>query len=214
MTRSRNGKPALVIGVDLDNTLAIFDELLHRVAVEEGLLGPEDIDTKKAIRDAVRKLPQGELKWQKLQGMVYGPKMKGAKLAEGVDEFLKACNRRNIKVYVVSHKTELANHDDTRTNLRESAMRWMEYNGFFDAVGIGLASVDVFFEDTRSAKLDRISQLGCTHFIDDLEEVILDEEFPSQVLGILYAPDAAHHDLPGVAVANNWQEINHYFFGA
>ena len=51
--------------------------------------------------------------------------------------------------------------------------------------GIGLA--DVYFESTRAEKLKRIAALSLTHFIDDLEEVLTDPDFPPNVERILFA---------------------------
>jgi hypothetical protein len=43
----------------------------------------------------------------------------------------------------------------------------------------------VYFEGTRTEKIARIVALGCTHFIDDLEEVFDDPAFPSGVERLL-----------------------------
>ena len=41
---------------------------------------------------------------------------------------------------------------------------------------------------------ERIRALGCTHFIDDLEEVFLEPSFPSDVHKILFVSWSAVHD--------------------
>ena len=43
---------------------------------------------KRALRDTIRLLPDGELAWQRLQGRVYGAGMASARLIDGVDRFL------------------------------------------------------------------------------------------------------------------------------
>lgn len=203
----------LVVGLDFDNTLAIYDELFHRAAVERGLVGNEVARTKKDVRDAVRALPEGETSWQKLQAAVYGARMSEAALADGVPEFFGLCGQRGAQVYIVSHKTQFAGYDDTGTDLRRSAMAWMSQQGFFDRAGMDLNPENVFFEGTRLDKLHRIKQLGCTHFIDDLEEVFSEEHFPPDVAKVLYAPSAPTCNLPGVAVAQTWNQVAAYVLG-
>ncbi|MBI3723314.1 aminoglycoside phosphotransferase family protein, partial [bacterium] len=48
----------------------------------------------------------------------------------------------------------------------------------------------IFFEDTRAAKIARIRAVGCTHFVDDLEEVFLEADFPEHVERHLIIMDA------------------------
>src|SRR5579862_7521958 len=98
-----------VVGIDFDNTIAGYDELLHEVAVERGLISAEVACNKKAIRDTIRALPEGELGWRALQSIIYGARMGEARLLDGVREFIAECRHMGIRVYVVSHKTEYAN---------------------------------------------------------------------------------------------------------
>lgn len=193
--------------------MVTYDELMHSVALELGLISPKVDKRKTQVRDAIRQLPDGEVQWQKLQGTVYGPRMNNAKLTEGSMAFFQDCGRRGARVYVVSHKTEFNKYDETQTNLRSSAMAWMETNGFFDSDGFSLERQDIFMEGSRQAKLQRIDILGCTHFIDDLEEVFREPEFPKGVQGILYAPNTASASPPGVKPASCWKEISEYIFG-
>src|SRR5207247_739923 len=118
------------IGIDFDNTIVSYDELLCRTALDRGLIGEGD-RTKRAVRDRVRQLPDGEIEWQKLQALVYGPLMRQALVIEGAEEFIRCCREAGLTVVIVSHKTEYANYDDTRTNLRIAAIDWMEAQGFF-----------------------------------------------------------------------------------
>ena len=167
--------------------------------------------TKKDIRDWIRQLPDGDIEWQRLQAVAYGPRMEEAILIDGVKRFFDSCKQHNIKVLIVSHKTEFANFDQTRTNLRLAALSWMRRKRFFEADALGLPEEDVYFESTRREKIKRIECLGCTHFIDDLEEIFLEDSFPTYVKKILYSPHAPVA-LADVMALTTWQEINHYFF--
>ena len=113
MTRQEDNGIIHVIGVDFDNTIAIYDELFQRVASESGLIEPAVWKSKMEIRDAIQRLPDGEIEWQRLQGAVYGPRMGEAQLTDGITAFLESCHRHGAKVFIISHKTEFANYDAT-----------------------------------------------------------------------------------------------------
>lgn len=203
-----------IIGVDFDNTIVTYNELLYKVAVQRGLIPSTVEKSKKDIRDQIRLLPDGEIEWQKLQAIAYGPRISEAKLNAGVWEFFELCKCNNVKVYIVSHKTEFAEYDETRTNLCTTALGWLRANQFFQPAGLGLSLEAVFFGATRQEKIKYIGQLGCTHFIDDLEETFLEEGFPADVEKILYAPCYPRVAMSRVKVITSWHEISEYFFAA
>jgi hypothetical protein len=178
----------VIIGIDFDNTIASYDEPMHRMAVGRGLIPPALPKNKKLIRDAIRALEDGESKWRALQVHAYGPGMTEAQAMAGVTDFIGACRQRGIPVRIVSHKTEFANFGDPGVNLREAALRWMQAQGFVDSAQHGVGRANIFFEGTREQKIERIRALGITHFIDDLEETFLEPSFPTDVTQILYAP--------------------------
>ena len=200
----------LVIGVDFDNTLVVYDELFWNMAVERGLIPPALPRGKREIRDAIRRLPDGEIHWQRLQAAAYGPRIAEARPAAGAVDFVRRCRSAAVRLVVVSHKTELAGYDETNTNLRAAALGWMRAEGFF-ARG-GLALDDVYFGATRAEKIAHLTRLGCTHFIDDLEETFNEESFPANVMKILYAPRAPEQVPPGVRVATSWNQISDWLF--
>lgn len=201
------------IGIDFDNTLISYHDVFYDVAVQVGLINTDVIRSKREIRDWVRRSPDGELAWQWLQAIVYGPKIGDAQLVDGVTEFLRLCRKHSVATYIISHKTEYATADETDTNLREAALNWMDLKGFFNSDGLGLQKAHVYFETTRLAKIDRIRSLGCTHFIDDLEETFLEDSFPEYVEKILYAPYSETFEPNRVKSIKSWTEIIHYFFG-
>ena len=142
------------------------------------------------VREALRVRPGGEQDWMRLQGRVYGAHMKDAELIDGVDAFLRRCRSQSIRVCIVSHKTEFGHFDPDHVNLRDVARDWMRSKGFFDPNGFGLSPNDVSFEATREEKVAQIGALGCTHFIDDLEEVFREPGFPVQTKQYLFARHA------------------------
>jgi hypothetical protein len=201
----------VVIGIDFDNTIASYDELMHRLAVHSGWV-PEDMSkSKKLIRDALRALPDGELKWRQLQTQCYGPGMRAARPMDGVKDFVAACNARRLPVWIVSHKTEFANFGDPTVSLRAAALEWMQREEFFSSMPFAIPRERVIFEDTREDKIGRIRALGITHFIDDLEETFLEESFPQQVAQVLYSPQATHNGR--WRAFSSWNEIHRHLLG-
>lgn len=200
----------MTLGIDFDNTIVNYDRVLYQAALAEGLIKPGAEENKKSIRDAIRELPDGELKWQKLQAHVYGAGMKDSVLFDGVKTFFDACREADIRVAIVSHKTQFASIDEGGVDLRATAIGWMRKQRFFDNDGLGLSPERVYFESTRQEKIERIKRLGCTHFIDDLEETFLEDSFPAGVERILYAQKSS--GLKDVKVFGSWKEIYDYFF--
>lgn len=176
--------PPAVVGLDFDNTLVSYDRLLVTLAGELGWAA--GAVGKKAIRDAIRASAEGDLGWQRLQGMIYGPRMAEAEMVDGVAPFLDACRARGVRVVIVSHKTDYAGVDPTRTPLRDAARAWMAAQGFFERFAI--APDDVHFAATKAEKLARIGEVGVPLFIDDLEEILSDPAFPAGVERFLFHP--------------------------
>jgi len=204
----------VIIGVDFDNTIVSYDELIYREAIERGLVDGGVLKNKKIIRDAIRELPAGEIQWQKIQAAIYGPKMDRATVIEGVFDFFTLCKDRGIRTHIVSHKTQFANYDTTETDLRKEALKWLDRAGFFDMGLTGLSAGDVYFESTRVDKINRIRSLGCTHFIDDLEETFREPSFPPDIEKILFNSHVSGDFTArtGGKVFVDWKDIRGYFF--
>ena len=200
------------IGIDFDNTIISYQQAFLAAARSIGLLPESFVGTKQIVRDYIRHLPDGEREWMRLQGAVYGKGISDATLIEGVADFLMRCRSAGASVFIVSHKTEYGHFDASGVNLRQAALGWMERQGFFREEGHGLATVDVFFESTRVEKLARIAALDCTHFIDDLEEVLDDPGFPQGVERILFADGISPTKSLPYPVCMNWQQIAELVF--
>jgi hypothetical protein len=204
-------EPGLRIGIDFDNTMINYDAVFFGTAKRGGLIGSAVPRRKHAVRDAIRMLPEGELAWQRLQGQVYGRGIAEAAMATGFKEFLKRCRIEGCAVVVVSHKTEYGHHDADQVNLRKAALDWMSAQGLLDGK-YGITQENVYFESTRAEKLSRIAVLGLTHFIDDLEEVLTDPDFPPNVKRILFAEEVNTQAASNIA-CSTWLEIEKRIFG-
>lgn len=203
-----------IIGVDFDNTIVGYDDVMYDTALAWRLIPEGMTKNKKQIRDAIRQLPEGEIHWQKLQAFIYGESMHKAQLKEGVRDFFQTCRQADISTFIVSHKTKFASMDTQGINLREVALGWMTDQKFFEDDGFGLTQDRIYFESTRPDKVARIGTLGCSHFIDDLEETFLEPTFPSEVEKILYAQETKSASLNDVTQLKHWTQIHEHIFAA
>lgn len=201
------------IGIDFDNTIICYDKVFVAAARQRGLVPDGWAGSKSDVRDHLRSQPGGELAWQRLQGWVYGKGIVDAEVFPGLTDFLAACRQTGCKVYIVSHKTRFAHLDPDRTDLRLAARDWMQATGLIGAPDSLLAIDDVFFEDTRAAKVDRIASLDLDVFIDDLVEVFEQPHFPQQVRSILLT--SSTNPVPRhCKVLANWTDIHREVFAA
>jgi hypothetical protein len=197
---------AVRVGLDFDNTLAEYDQLFTALAVETGLFEVAPAGGKRQIRDDLRHRPNGELDWRRLQAMAYGSRLEEANLFDGAANFLKACKSKGIEIHIVSHKTRYPACREIRIDMREAALNWMQRRGFFAANDFDLNQDHVHFADSRSEKVQKIADLRCDVFVDDLEEVFIEAGFPVNTRKILFAPDQVQTDIP-VQICHHWKEI-------
>ncbi len=195
------------LGIDFDNTIVDYDDLFRETAKAFA----HEFRSKEELRYHVRTLPDGETTWQQIQAEVYGERVSEAKSVEGFDAFVRRCDALSVPIFVVSHKTNFA-AQNSDVNLRKAALEWMESQGFFDDPEAGLARSRVFFEDSRKSKISRIQDLRCTHFIDDLREVFLEEKFPEGIVKILLSKHR-QEELNGILTLGSWQEISGFLLG-
>jgi len=180
----------MIIGIDFDNTLVAYDTLFHRVAREQELIPVNLPVNKTAVRDYLRTTGQENL-WTEMQGTVYGARIAEAEVFAGVKEFLGLCRERGISVRIISHKTQFP-YLGERHDLHAAARSWLHMQGLVDPAVTGISDADVFFEVTKADKLARIAACGCTHFIDDLPELLGDAAFPKNVARFLFDPQRVH----------------------
>lgn len=193
------------VGLDFDNTIVCYDRLFHALAVERGLIPPETPTNKTAVRDYLRSVGR-EDDWTELQGIAYGPEITRAEPFPGVLEFLRFCRTRGIPVAVISHKTRHPYRGEAH-DLHAAARLFLNRHGLFDTTTTGLSDENVFLELTKEAKLARIAAAGCTHFVDDLPELLAEAAFPAGVSRILFDPDDRCADDPRWRRIRAWSEL-------
>lgn len=198
----------MIVGIDFDNTIVSYEGVFYKVACDLDLIPDSCGSTKNQVRDYLRKIGREE-QWTELQGIVYGARMQEAKPFPGVKDFFSRMLEKKIPLFIISHKTEFAKKG-VRHNLHQSALNWLENNGFFSKADIGIDPAHVFFNPTRMQKIETIIACGCTHFIDDLPEMFDENAFPLEVEKILFDKDN-HFPDSGITRFDNWANISKYF---
>ena len=203
----------MIIGIDFDNTIVDYTPLFRDIALEKNWIGDGSPCSKKEIRDRIRQLPDGEMRWRDVQALVYGPRILEAAPFAGVAEFFGQARAEGHEIHIISHKTEFAANDfDKSCNLRDAAVGWLRENGFVEAPA-GHAPIGVHFADTRHEKATRAAGLGCAVFIDDLIETFEEAAFPKSIERYLFAPGG--EDYPGFTgtVVRTWDQIRQAVLG-
>ena len=205
------------IGIDFDNTILSYDELFYKEALKAKLIAVNVPKNKTAVRDAIRKLPQGNDLWTRLQAEVYGNKMlTGATLAAGVEDFFAWSFIQGITIHIISHKTQFPALGP-KYDLRQTALRWLSDAGFFKIDAQKFRASHVHFADTLEQKFDLIRKYRCAYFVDDLHELLTHQDFPVAVKKIWYLPQKTAKILKkksnttDLIIMRCWQDIQKYF---
>jgi hypothetical protein len=182
------------IGIDFDNTIVCYDQLFWTLAHDLGVVDESVVHQKDAVRDHLRKQDL-ESVWTNLQGKAYGPRILEASPFPHVVNALIEFQRRGWEVCVISHKTRspIAGED---YDLHAAARKWLVTYEIIDFTRRSSTQSSVFFELTKREKLQRIIDVGCDWFIDDLPELLTDSAFPQNVGRILFDPHHRNEPLP------------------
>ena len=189
------------IGIDLDNTIACYEKVFERIALQMGLIHERTEGwSKLQIRETLQKKGRNDL-WTQLQGEVYGPGMQRATLFAGVREYFLEAANRGYEVWIVSHRSRRPAigkpHD-----LWLSALQWLNTAGLLWPEGKVLRN-RLILAPTREAKVREIIRIGCTDFIDDLPEVFSHQLFPGNIHAHLFDP-------AGVAPQGHWRKARRW----
>ena len=194
----------MILGLDFDNTIIRYDELFHKVALEKGLIPANLPKEKNTVRDHLR-ANCAEDEWTIIQGEVYGDRIFEAAPYEGMYDMLLRLSSENIHLYIISHKTKTP-YLGPKRDLHAAARKWLYSKNFFDPKGLNWTEDQIFFEVTKERKVKRIIETGCTHFVDDLKEIL--ELLPNSIHKILFSPngftDVKNQNL---SLLNSWKAL-------
>jgi hypothetical protein len=193
------------IGIDLDNTLIDYRGVFHRHAVARGLIPADVPDGKDDVRDYLRSIGRDE-DFTLLQGYVYGPGLSEAKPYPSALACISALQASGARVAIISHKTPRPFRGPPY-DLQASAREWLAANGIVGAGAGQIPASSVFLEPTKQAKVDRIIELNCDVFIDDLPEFLAEPGFPAHTRRILFDPDCRATPDTRWDIAHDWEQI-------
>lgn len=199
------------IGIDFDNTIACYDGVFHRAAVERGLIEESLGTDKNTVRNYLREIGK-EDDWTKLQGYVYGARMDLVAVYEGFLAFVMQARRQGHDLVIISHKTRKP-FMGPPYDLHDAARSFLENQNIVSPEHVP----NVFFELTLDEKVARIKSENCDVFVDDLPELLGHENFPQHVRGLLFDP--AGHFPGGVAngvtyeVHPDWKSVSQNLLG-
>lgn len=185
----------MIIGIDFDNTIVNYDGVFYKAARLKGLIPRHIGTTKDSVRNYLRSIGKEDA-WTLLQGFIYGSRMDLATPYEGVENFLRICPH---PLFIISHKT-VHPFLGPQYNLHASAATWLK--------NLPFPTPPAYFEPTLAEKLERIRTQQCTHFIDDLPEIFLEEKFPSHVKKVLFDPANHHPDSPHYTRVTSWKQCS------
>ncbi len=159
------------IGLDFDNTIVLYDEIFYRFALEKGYISTKIKKSKKDVRNELIRQNK-EYLFTEMQGFIYGKAIENAPIQKGFLNSLKKLSKLNYKISIVSHKTKYPIRG-YKYNLHQSALNWLKKNNILNNNDLKIYEKDVFFETTEEKKIRRIEKIRCTHYVDDLEKILV-----------------------------------------
>ncbi|KZN70559.1 hypothetical protein [Pseudoalteromonas luteoviolacea] len=192
----------MIIGIDFDNTIADYTGVFYRVARELDWI-PAEVGQSKAQVKAYFISQDQEPKWTELQGIVYGKEIGQARPYNHALSSLKTLQEQGHTLYLVSHKTRYPIIGD-KIDFHQAAKTWLTHNGFVGTSDAPFEESSLFFNATLDEKVNKIDQLNCDAFVDDLEKVLTHPRFPQGCKGILFQPDMRQIERNQ---ATNWREV-------
>ena len=198
----------LKIGVDLDNTIATFDELILKICTDLHIDVPICCRTKASISRYLKDSGKNK-EWTDIQAAIYGPKMHEAKVAAGFPKFVETAIAKNCTLTLISNRSFYAAHDfDKKYNLHESAKNWINTHlpNIFN---------HTHFEPSASEKIRIASELKFDFFIDDLDEMVSSIDVRYACIKVDYEQsDYGHAQMTDAKSGLNWFDITKIIFGS
>ena len=194
----------MLIGLDFDNTIVNYNNLFYQVALELNLIPKEIEATKLSVRNYLRKTGN-EAAWTEMQGYVYGAKISNAKIYDGLINFMVDMSNLGIRFAIVSHKSKnpIVGHP---YDLHKAAIKWIQENLRNSSRQL-VEDKNIYFEPTIEKKIQRIDEIECNFFIDDLPEILESNLFPKKTGRILFNPDKCNRSSVLYTSYVTWSDI-------
>ena len=183
------------IGIDLDNTIINYHNSFKKYLRERRIL------LKNINKEKVKFIANNNSKiknWTEAQEEIYGKYIVFAKLFKFFEEFEKFALNKNMKLYIVIHKTKYSQFSK-KYNLHTQSNKWIKKNIIKD-------KYQIFYVNTINEKIKQIAKIKPNYFIDDLLEVFDNKNFPKNVKKIHFSKTKNEKIL----TLNNWRKIKKY----
>lgn len=192
-----------LIGFDLDNTLIDYSKSVYIFTEENKLSSCSTIDE---LRQLLKRDEIVSPEWIQAQSWIYTKGLKYAQIANGALDLIDSLVEDKFKVFIVSHKTNYCILDNIQIQLRANALTWIQNSRLSEYFKYNR---NLFFEQTRYAKVERIGRLNLNYFVDDLEEVFLERNFPTETVKFLF--NSSKNFKRDIISILNFDQIKTYF---
>ena len=193
----------MIVGFDFDNTIINYTNSFIKLSRKKNLVPEEKNKDKISIRNYLRE-KNIEDQWTILQGEVYGKNIMDAEIYKDVLETFKYLLKKNIKIKIISHKTKYP-YIGEKIDLRLSAFRWIEDRILNKISNLKFSKSDIFFENTIAEKINKIQELNCDIYVDDLQEIL--DQLPKKIQKILFSPIYNIQENYNFKVMKSWSEF-------
>tara|TARA_B100000242_G_C43031320_1_gene480504 strand:- start:348 stop:944 length:597 start_codon:yes stop_codon:yes gene_type:complete len=194
----------MILGIDFDNTIINYENVFRFLAKKKKLIPVNYNKDKNSIRNYLRRKKR-EDEWTILQGEVYGKGIMEAEIFEGFKETILLLSKENIKIKIISHKTKYP-YLGEKIDLRVAAKKWMEVNIFRNLSLPNISKRDVFFENSIEDKINKIIELRCDIFVDDLPEIL--DLLPDNIKKVLFTKKINKKYSSKFKILNNWKNFH------
>lgn len=186
-------------GFDLDNTLIDYSAAVDEYCRRKGLMPCSNI---RILREYLGKNRTSDHEWQLAQSWLYTEGLQFAQASVGSDDLCKYLIEEKYKLFIVSHKTSHTPDFCGNIPLHELANKWIKkslLSNYFKE------PEQIYYEPTRKLKVERIRQLNLKYFVDDLEEVFQESEFPFETKSFLIYKSSSQNSR--IKCVNDFSDI-------
>ena len=186
-------------GFDLDNTLIDYSAAVEEYCRIKSLIPCTNIGL---LREQLGKNSSSDHEWQLAQGWLYTEGLRFAQPGLGSIDLCKYLIQEGYQLYIVSHKTSHTPDFCGNTPLHDLANNWIKKSAIANYFK---EAEQIYFEPTRGLKVKRIRELALNYFVDDLEEVFKESEFPINTKSFLIYKSSAQN--PKIKCVGDFSDI-------
>ena len=202
----------MIVGIDLDNTIINYDKTFFKIALNKKLINKNNKFSKEILKEKIIKR-KGIEQWKAIQGVAYGENINDSSIMDFFYDFIVLSKIRKIKIYIISHKTKFGHYDKKKIQLREKAILFLISKKIINSNISKIKKSDIFFCNTLEEKINKIKQLKCDYFIDDLFKVVNNKNFPKKTTPIYFNRNQVEIKKSNKIInVNSWSEIINHFY--